>query len=86
MASANNLYHQNLSALMSQPDYSAFYTLGENILVGPGTMSPAQMEAAWMGSAPHRANILSGSFNVVGIGVFRGPDGRWWATQDFGGI
>ena len=37
-------------------------------------------------SAPHRANILSGAFNIVGIGYYRGPDGRLWAVQDFGGI
>jgi uncharacterized protein YkwD len=86
MASANTLYHQNLGALLQQPAFAAYYTLGENILVGPGNMSAAQMEATWMSSPEHRANILSRSFNVVGIGVYRGPDGRLWATQDFGGI
>jgi uncharacterized protein YkwD len=60
--------------------------MGENILVAPGGMSPAQLQGLWMGSAPHRANILSGAFNIVGIGYFRGPDGRIWAVQDFGGI
>ena len=39
-----------------------------------------------MGSAPHRANILSGGFNIVGIGYVRGVDGRLWVVQDFGGI
>jgi uncharacterized protein YkwD len=86
MAKDNSLYHQNLSALINSPDYAGYYTLGENILVGPGGMSPADMEGAWMASTPHRANILSGNFNVVGIGYFRGPDGRLWAVQDFCGI
>jgi uncharacterized protein YkwD len=86
MSNANTLYHQNLSALISSPDYDGYYTLGENILVGPGGMTPAQMEAAWMASAPHRANITSRSFNIMGIGYFRGPDGRIWAVQDFGGL
>jgi uncharacterized protein YkwD len=86
MSDANTLYHQNLSALISSPDYAGYYTLGENILVGPGSMTPDQMEAAWMASAPHRANILSTAFNIVGIGYYRGPDGRIWAVQDFGGI
>jgi uncharacterized protein YkwD len=49
-------------------------------------MTSDQMEAAWMASAPHRANIISGAFNVVGIGCYRGPDGRVRAVQDFGGI
>ena len=35
---------------------------------------------------PHRANIMSRSFNVVGIGWYWGPDGRLWAVQEFGGI
>ena len=86
MSNAGSLYHQNLSALISSPDYAGYYTLGENILVGPGSLSAAQMEADWKASAPHWANISSGSFNVVGIGYFRGPDGRIWAVQDFGGI
>jgi uncharacterized protein YkwD len=86
MSNANSLYHQNLGALISSPEYAGYRTMGENILVGPGGMSPTQMQATWMGSAPHRANILSRAFNIVGIGVYRGPDGRLWAVQDFGGI
>jgi uncharacterized protein YkwD len=86
MAAANSLYHQDLGALISSPNYAGFYTLGENILVGSGSMSPDQMEATWMNSGPHRANILSGAFDIVGIGYYRGPDGRIWAVQDFGGI
>ena len=39
MASANSLYHQNLSVLLGSGDYASYNTLGENILVGPGTMS-----------------------------------------------
>jgi uncharacterized protein YkwD len=86
MSDANTLYHQDLTALINSPDYAGYYTLGENILVGPGTMTALQIEGAWMASAPHRANILSGAFNIVGIGYYRGPDGRIWAVQDFGGI
>ena len=86
MANDNSLHHQNLGALISGPDYSGYNTLGENILDGPGNMTAAQMEAAWMASPPHRANITSGNFNIVGIGVYWGPDGRIWATVDFGGI
>jgi len=82
----NTLYHQNLSALLSSSDYSNYYTLGENIIVAPGNYTPAQLEAAWMASAPHRANILSSSFNVMGTGEVWGPDGRVWAVVDFGGL
>jgi uncharacterized protein YkwD len=86
MSNANTLYHQDLVALINSPDYTGYYTLGENILVVAATMTPTQMEATWMASAPHRANILSTNFNIVGIGYYRGPDGRIWAVQDFGGI
>jgi uncharacterized protein YkwD len=85
MASAETLYHQNLTALISSPAYAGFSTLGENILEAPSTYSASQMEAAWMASSPHRANILSGGFTVVGIAYSRGSDGRLWATQEFGG-
>jgi uncharacterized protein YkwD len=86
MAGANSLYHQNLSALIYSPDYTAFRTLGENILVGPGSMTAVQIEGAWRASPPHWANITNPAFNVVGIGYVRGPDGRIWAVQEFGGI
>ena len=72
--------------MLYSSDYSVYYTLGENILVGPGSMSPASIEGAWRNSAPHWANITSRSFNVVGIGIYRGPDGRLWAVQEFGGL
>jgi uncharacterized protein YkwD len=86
MAQAGTLYHQNLGGLLYQPLYAPYYTLGENILVGPADMSADSVEAAWRASAPHWANITSRSFNVVGIGVVRGPDGRIWAVQEFGGL
>lgn len=86
MANENSLHHQDLTALLFSPDFGGYYTLGENILVGPGSMTAASMEGAWRNSPPHWANITSRNFNIVGIGYFRGPDGRIWAVQDFGGI
>src|SRR4051794_30520749 len=82
----NSMYHQDLSSLLYSADYNGWYTLGENLMVGPGSMSVAQMEGAWMNSPAHRANILNGSFNAVGIGYVRGPDGRIWVVVDFGGV
>jgi uncharacterized protein YkwD len=86
MSNAGSLYHQNLSALIYSSAYAGFRALGENILVGPGSMSAPSLENAWMNSPPHRANILNGGFNVVGIGYYRGPDGRIWAAQEFGSV
>jgi uncharacterized protein YkwD len=86
MARANALYHQDLGSLISSPGFVGYRGLGENIFVGSGAMSPGQVEGAWMNSPPHRANILSGGFNIVGIAYVRGGDGRIWLVQDFGTI
>jgi uncharacterized protein YkwD len=85
MASANSLYHQNLSGLLGSGGYGGFFTLGENILVGPSSMSGATIESQWRGSAPHWANITNRSFNQIGIGTFVDGGGRVWAVQEFGG-
>jgi uncharacterized protein YkwD len=85
MASDNLLHHQDLASILYSPGYQDFHTLGENIIVAPGSYSAQELESAWMNSPPHRANILNGGFNSVGLGVFRGPDGRLWSTADYGG-
>jgi hypothetical protein len=85
MKNENYLHHQNLAYLLSTPDYSVFWTLGENILVGPSSMTYNQIEAAWRNSAPHWANITSRSFTHVGIGYCYGGDGRIWVVQEFAG-
>jgi uncharacterized protein YkwD len=65
------------------------YTIGENIGWGGGSLAtPRSMVRAWMGSAGHRANILSRSFRMIGIGIANGaPTGGAGATYatDFGG-
>jgi uncharacterized protein YkwD len=65
------------------------WTVGENIGWGGGSLStPRSMVRAWMNSAGHRANILSRSFNQIGIGIANGaPTGGAGATYatDFGG-
>ena len=65
------------------------YTVGENIGYGSGSLAtPRAMVAAWMHSASHRANLLSRSFRLIGIGVANGaPSGGGGATYvtDFGG-
>jgi uncharacterized protein YkwD len=86
MANQQSLFHTDLNATINSSDYSAFWTLGENILVGPAGMSPQAMESAWMNSPPHRANILSGNFNVFGMNECTSADGRVWASVDFGGL
>ncbi|HZP29419.1 MAG TPA: CAP domain-containing protein [Acidimicrobiia bacterium] len=84
MASTGDFSHRDLSATINQPDYSGYASLGENILVGPSSMSADAMEDAWMNSPGHRANILSTSFDSIGIATATSADGRIWATQNFG--
>jgi uncharacterized protein YkwD len=64
------------------------WTVGENIAYGSGgRSSPRSIGSAWMNSPPHRANILSGSFRSIGIGVASGTpvgSGGGTYTTDFG--
>ncbi|MEY8039313.1 CAP domain-containing protein [Saccharopolyspora cebuensis] len=54
---------------------------GENIAVGQE--SPASVVRAWMQSIPHRANILNGEFQKIGVGLHVDRGLPWW-TQNFG--
>jgi uncharacterized protein YkwD len=64
------------------------WNVGENIAWGSGRLStPRAIGRAWMNSPGHRANILSGSFRAIGIGIAAGtPSGGGGATYttDFG--
>jgi uncharacterized protein YkwD len=53
------------------------WTLAENIAYGSGRRGTAAgIVKAWMGSAPHRANILTPSIRDAGVGIAAGmPDG-----------
>jgi uncharacterized protein YkwD len=63
---------------------------GENIAWGGDKLgTPKAMVKAWMSSAPHRANILDGSFRDLGVGVVWGSPGNphddaGLYTTDFG--
>jgi uncharacterized protein YkwD len=71
---------------------SGRWSIGENIGWGAGRMaSPRAIVSAWMESPPHRANILSGRFREIGVGVALGAPVRLGAaaggaiyTTDFG--
>lgn len=84
MASTGDFSHRDLAWTIRQPTYSAYATLGENILVGPGSTTADGMENAWMSSPPHRANLLWPAYGTIGIAVGWSADGRVWATQNFG--
>jgi uncharacterized protein YkwD len=85
LATANGgLVHQDLTNVLYSPGYEGYATLGENLLVGPAGMTTDQMEAAWMASSGHRANILRGSFTTAGVGYAYG-NSRIWVSVEFGG-
>lgn len=74
MASQGQLFHTS--------DFSVvccWSSIGENVGVGFGVKG---VHRALMRSAPHRANILSPTMRVVGVGVVR-SGGRIWVTQVF---
>ena len=54
---------------------------GENVAFGQE--SAVSVVAAWMRSAPHRANVLYPDFSRIGVGLVLTADGHWW-TQNFG--
>ncbi len=76
MAAAGTLFHSSLPAGLSP----GWRSLGENIAVA-GDVVSAQ---GWLqASPPHRANMLNGKFNLVGVGVVRSANGSVWVVQDF---
>jgi uncharacterized protein YkwD len=51
---------------------------GENIgwNTYPDDVATAAIHSAFMKSAGHRANILGKSWDVIGVGAYKGPDGK----------
>jgi uncharacterized protein YkwD len=79
MARQHSIYHTaDLYSLVRR--YNP-HTWGENVGMA-GTLK--RMETIFMGSAPHRANILNGAFKRMGVGVKR-AGGHVWVTLDFYG-
>jgi uncharacterized protein YkwD len=58
-------------------------TWGENVGVTGGTVWDVQQ--AFMGSPPHRANILNNRFRRVAVGAYRDASGLLWVTVFFYG-
>lgn len=48
----------------------SYSSAGENIAKGQTT--PQQVMNSWMNSSGHRANILSSSYNTIGVGFYHG--------------
>ena len=88
MAAGDALSHEGYEG-SSPPDrmadagYDTSAGWGENIAAGYDT--PRAVMAAWLGSAPHRKNILNCDFAALGVGIARAINGTLYWTQDFGG-
>ena len=72
----------------TRPSGNGWYTISnrcsaENIAMGQ--RSAAAVMEAWMNSPGHRANILGGAWEGVGVGCFRQGDGNLCWVQLFGG-
>ena len=76
LANSQRLYHSNLA---DGNGYN-WARLGENVGYG---YSIEQVHNAFMNSSGHRANILDGGFNRIGVGVTRDGGGRYWVVQEF---
>lgn len=77
MRSTDKLFHT--SSLSSTLGSFAWTVAGENVGVGPDMRT---LHKAFMNSAGHRANILYGKYERVGVGV-AWEDGRAWITVMF---
>lgn len=58
-----------------------FSAAGENIAMGQST--PQAVMNAWMNSPGHRSNILSPSYNQIGVGMAKSSSGVVYWTQMF---
>lgn len=77
MIRANSLHHTSTRALKRR--VTNWVTLGENVGVGSTVDS---LHSAFMNSPAHKANIMHGTFNNVGVGV-KSAAGRMWVTVIF---
>jgi hypothetical protein len=76
MAGQGTLFHSTLRDGVT----GAPRRMGENVAVA-GSIDRAFQ--ALVDSPPQYANMVDGSFNRVGVGIFQGADGRVWVTMVF---
>lgn len=80
MAARHTLVHNpRLAASVSNAGGRTWRAIGENVAFG---YRPETVFTSFMGSAPHRANIMSGSYRYVGVGWVE-TGGRGYTTLVF---
>ena len=70
--------------VMTQKGY-CYQLAGENIGWNnyPDDIATAAIQQAFMASPDHRANIMGSSWNVIGVGTYKGSDGKKMYTVLF---
>ena len=84
LAASQSLWHSDLGAMIASPYMGAWRALGENLAEAPRGTFSTQIEDLWMASGPHRANILNGGFNRIGVGWATDGAGKVWVVALFG--
>ena len=84
IAASGSLWHSDLGGWLNAPWMAAWRSLGENLAQANPGANAWGIEDMWMGSAPHRSNILNGGFNRIGVGVKIDGAGRIWMVALFG--
>lgn len=87
LARRDTLTHDGFAARIEDAGI-AIRTAGENVAAVPGCGTAAARETvtAWMQSTPHRRNILSPRFRMIGTAlVVRGTCHTAYATAEFAG-
>ncbi|MFL6101001.1 MAG: CAP domain-containing protein [Actinomycetales bacterium] len=80
LAIHHTLVHQSMSKMLTGCHASV---AAEDI--GAGAVSAASMVKLWMGSASHRANILSTHLRYIGVGAAHSGSTVWYSVLDFSG-
>jgi uncharacterized protein YkwD len=81
MAGTDVLTHDGWNVRISRAGYYFSYA-GENI--AEGQTSVAEVMQSWMSSPGHRANILSGNYRDIGVGMAKDSSGTAFWCVDFG--
>lgn len=71
-----------MSQRVEAAGYLGWTNLAENVAAGYPTV--ASVMDGWMGSPGHRTNLLSGSYEHVGVGRAASSSGALYWTQNFG--
>jgi uncharacterized protein YkwD len=78
LARTNTFYHQSMYPILRRCPRAT--VAAENL--ARGNVGPSAIVAAWMASPGHRANILDGRLNRIGVCAVYAR-GEWVVSADF---